>query len=98
VNSNRTNGDRRNVDKLRPLAAACTFLELSEVDEFEVGLGLELEKAEDEAVGEGDLLVAVERHGEVVVVERVLERNHVVDAQYAHRPRRHGPLDRLHCT
>jgi len=72
-----------------------TFLEPGEVDEPEVGVGSEFEEAEDEAVGETDLVVAVERQAEIVVVESVLQRYDVVHPQHTRRPRRHRPLDRL---
>lgn len=77
------------------MSLALTFVEPSEVDEFEVGLWLQFEESKNETVDETDLLVALEGQGQVIVLEAVLERNDFVDAQSLHRPSSDDPLDRL---
>ena len=75
-----------------------TFLEPGKIDKFEVGLRLEFQQTEYEAVGKTDFLVAIERYSKIVVIHGVFERYDIIHTKNPHWPSRYDPLDRLGFT
>ena len=80
------------------LYALRTFLKSGEIDKFEVGVRSKFQQSEHEAVCQADFLIAVERYREIVVIQSVFQRHHVVHTEDPQWPRRHNPLDRLWLT